>query len=625
MKNIKLIIASFFLLMTCFVPTTRAINTIAEIPDGSLIKSDNYAAIYYYAGGKRYVFPNEKTFFTWYDDFDDVLTVTPTLLASLPLGGNVTYRPGKYLIKITTSPFVYAVERGGVLRWVNSEQAARELFGANWSTMIHDVPDEFFVNYSVDNGRPVTCACDHKPNIIEAGTTTIAQDKGVGTSGSISTGGGAVSSGGGGGGGGGGSVSPTPEPEEENEPEPEEETEPEPEPPAPTTGLGSGLIQPGDFSYRGAFRLPTSEDWMGWEWGGDAMTYYPGGDASGSSDGYPGSLYGTGHAWNMNVSEINIPTPVISAGKNPEDLNRAVTLKPFTDVRGGLFDPLNEIIRVGMAYLPAQASQTSGKLYLAFGQHLQEEGSSQLMPSHAWCDLDLTNTRGSWWVDGENIYSVNDYLFDIPVGWANEHVGGNLLATGRYRDGGWSGQGPSIYAIAPWDYGNPPPAGTHIEPITLLQYDTSLENDALFSSSARTLDNYHHTDTWTGASWLTVGDKSAVAFVGTKGLGDYWYGDVNGPCLDCASQRGWWSDRMIVQMMLFNPADLAAVAAGDLDPWEPQPYATIDLEPWMFRDDGDQVMFQVGAMSFDQDHGLLYVFETLADEERPIVHVWKIN
>ena len=52
-------------------------------------------------------------------------------------------------------------------------------------------------------------------------------------------------------------------------------------------------IQPSDLIYRGAFRLPAgTSDVKTWAWGGYAMTYYPGGDANGPTDGYPGSIYG---------------------------------------------------------------------------------------------------------------------------------------------------------------------------------------------------------------------------------------------------------------------------------------------------------------------------------------------
>ncbi|MBI2441088.1 MAG: hypothetical protein HYV35_06930 [Lentisphaerae bacterium] len=43
------------------------------------------------------------------------------------------------------------------------------------------------------------------------------------------------------------------------------------------------LLLPTDLVYAGAFRLPpdpANPDY-GWEWGGNALTYYPEGDASG--------------------------------------------------------------------------------------------------------------------------------------------------------------------------------------------------------------------------------------------------------------------------------------------------------------------------------------------------------
>ena len=68
------------------------------------------------------------------------------------------------------------------------------------------------------------------------------------------------------------------------------------------------------------------------------------------------------------------------------------------------------------------------------------------------------------------------------------------------------------------------------------------------------MDAYHHSDEWTGGAWLRVGDASAVVFIGTKGIGDCWYGFENGvvwpeggphppvppPPFDA---RGWWSSR----------------------------------------------------------------------------------
>lgn len=68
-----------------------------------------------------------------------------------------------------------------------------------------------------------------------------------------------------------------------------------------------------------------------------------------------------------------------------------------------------------------------------------------------WCETNLDNPepKGSWSVNGMNPYNTNDYMLEIPGEWAEQFGGELLLATGRYRDGGWSGFGPSLFAIAP--------------------------------------------------------------------------------------------------------------------------------------------------------------------------------
>lgn len=117
---------------------------------GSRIKATGSKAVYYCgADGKRYVFPNDKTYYTWYPDFNGVVTITPEALSNIPLGGNVTYRPGVKMIKILSDPRVYAVDRGGTLRWVASPDIAASLYGADWAKKVEDVSDAFFINYKM--------------------------------------------------------------------------------------------------------------------------------------------------------------------------------------------------------------------------------------------------------------------------------------------------------------------------------------------------------------------------------------------------------------------------------------------------------------------------------------------
>lgn len=120
---------------------------------GDLIKMNGLSSVYYLAGdGKRYVFPNESTYFSWYSDFSGVVTVSQSELEALPLGANVTVRPGTKLVKITTNPKVYAVVAGGNLIAVPDEATALALFGANWNKRIIDVSDAFFTNYKIAAG-----------------------------------------------------------------------------------------------------------------------------------------------------------------------------------------------------------------------------------------------------------------------------------------------------------------------------------------------------------------------------------------------------------------------------------------------------------------------------------------
>lgn len=133
----------------------------ATLVAGDLIKASGPAVYYYTSDGKRAPFPNDKVFSSWYVGFGSVKTITDAELAAIPLSGtNMTYRAGTRLVKITTDPKVYAVEPGGSLRWVNSEEVAKALYGDNWNKQIDDVPDVFFTNYS--KGSDVSSA---KPTV----------------------------------------------------------------------------------------------------------------------------------------------------------------------------------------------------------------------------------------------------------------------------------------------------------------------------------------------------------------------------------------------------------------------------------------------------------------------------
>jgi plastocyanin len=157
------------------LPATSLAAISKAFSAGELIKGSGSTVYYFAPNGKRYVFPNDKTYFSWYKDFSTVRTISDGQLATVPLGGNVTYRPGFKMLKITTDPRTYVIDQGGILRWVKSEQLAITLYGISWKNKIDDLPDPFFINYKV--GTPIDMAADYIPASVMTGTTNISQDK----------------------------------------------------------------------------------------------------------------------------------------------------------------------------------------------------------------------------------------------------------------------------------------------------------------------------------------------------------------------------------------------------------------------------------------------------------------
>jgi len=150
-------------------------NVLADtVPDGSLIKGSG-SAVYYYADNVRHAFSNFKVYSTWYDNFDNVRIISDNELAKIPLASNVVYRPGLKMVKITTSPEVYAVASGGVLRHVANELVAKELYGEDWAKKVNDIPDAFFVDYKI--GEEIVKASDFNIVAIMDAVTTIANNK----------------------------------------------------------------------------------------------------------------------------------------------------------------------------------------------------------------------------------------------------------------------------------------------------------------------------------------------------------------------------------------------------------------------------------------------------------------
>ena len=167
----KIFTISVMLMTVLSMSVVVAPTASAAASAGDLIKMDGLSSVYYLAGdGKRYVFPNETTYNSWYSDFSGVVTISQSELESYPLGSNVTVRPGTKLVKITTNPKVYAVESDGSLVWVPDESTASTLYGANWAKRVVDVPDAFWNNYNETSGQ-VSATAYPEGSLVKFGTS----------------------------------------------------------------------------------------------------------------------------------------------------------------------------------------------------------------------------------------------------------------------------------------------------------------------------------------------------------------------------------------------------------------------------------------------------------------------
>ncbi|MFA4845016.1 MAG: hypothetical protein WC654_00450 [Patescibacteria group bacterium] len=169
-----------FVALAAFVAFPAHATTVSpdDLAPGDLIRGESFSAVYYYAeDGLRYVFPNSKVYFTWYEDFDEVVWLSDADMATIQIGGNVTYKPGIKMVKINSSPQVYAVGAGGILRGIESEEVASELYGENWNQNIDDIPDGFFGNYEI--GEDIELSSQYDPDVEEQDALSVDDDKDI--------------------------------------------------------------------------------------------------------------------------------------------------------------------------------------------------------------------------------------------------------------------------------------------------------------------------------------------------------------------------------------------------------------------------------------------------------------
>ena len=62
-----------------------------------------------------------------------------------------------------------------------------------------------------------------------------------------------------------------------------------------------------------------------------------------------------------------------------------------------------------------------------------------------------------------------------------------------------------------------------------------------------------------------------------------------------------------------------------MESYEPQPYATLNVDHYLFNRQSEQQRYLLGAMSYDRERNYLYIFELFGDGEKPLIHVWRVE
>ena len=81
-------------------------------------------------------------------------------------------------------------------------------------------------------------------------------------------------------------------------------------------------------------------------------------------------------------------------------------------------------------------------------------------------------------------------------------------------------------------------------------------------------------------------------------------------------------------ILFFDPAELAKVASGEWETYQPQPYAMLDLTEYWFDPITRVEIYKrdlVGAAAFDRAGRLFFIVERLGDEAKSVIHVFKVG
>jgi uncharacterized protein YegP (UPF0339 family) len=396
------------------------------------------------------------------------------------------------------------------------------------------------------------------------------------------------------------------------------------EPPlaAPNTSQIGPLIQASNIVYQGAFALPTggsstpySQAQLGssrFGYGAEAMSAY--------RDSTTGKLsifisgFGQGQ-----VAQVEVPSQFLkSLPFTYTALPTAPLLQKFRDITNG--DITSQTSTLGF-----DSNGASSRGFLASNGRLIFSAvnwySYRQSASHGIASIDFTSNQ-NW----SGFFRPSTSVVPIRA------IAGSMAITPPSLQAALGGKaltgGSSVSVISTASYG---PALSSFDPESIGVVSEFQTNPLLYYPGNHPVCGFPGCDNTNNAifNWgsvirgfAVIPGADSILFVGTHGVGGYWYGGMTGPNGEQELPGNMWqgphSTAYEYRVWAYRVSDLALVKAGKAKPWDIKPYAIIKL-PELSAEDP---LGRIASSTFDQDSGLLFVATGFREEAK--IYVYKI-
>jgi uncharacterized protein YegP (UPF0339 family) len=390
----------------------------------------------------------------------------------------------------------------------------------------------------------------------------------------------------------------------------------------PSTSPAGPLIQAASIVYQGAFALPTGgsstpyrQDQLGssrFGYGAEAMSAY--------RDPTTGKLSIFISGFNQGqVAQVEVPNQFLKTLPfNYSALPTAPLLQKFRDITNG-------DITATTSTLGFDSNGASPRGFLASNGRLIFSAvnwySYRQNASHGVASVDFTANQ-SW----SGFYRPSSSVVPIRAiagSMANIPTSLQTALGGKALTGGssvsiisTSSYGPALSSFDPDSIG----VVSDFRTTPLLYYP---ENHPVCGNPG--CDNTNNAIFNWGSSirgFAVVPSADSILFVGTHGVGGYWYGGMTGPNGEQELPGNMWqgphSTAYEYRVWAYRVSDLALVKAGKAKPWDIKPYAIIRL-PELSAEDP---LGRIASSTFDQDSGLLFVATGFREEAK--IYVYKV-